>query len=121
MAHILIIEDEPLLAEAYAFLFRHSGHKVVCAGDGEEGLVKSAKSEPDLIVLDMMMPKLDGLGFLRQYEAKKHPKVKIILLSNMQSLEYETQAYTLGVMDYKIKASISPPELSEIVNKLLTN
>lgn len=119
MAKILIIEDEAGLADAYTFLFRHQGHTVACAHNGEDGLVKVKRVNPDLIVLDMMMPKLDGLGFLRGYKAEKHPKVKIILLSNMQSREYETEAFALGVSRYEIKALLSPPQLVAIVNELL--
>ncbi len=68
----------------------------------------------------MMMPNLDGLGFLRRYDTLKHPKVKIILLSNMQSHEHEDAAYRLGVTRYEIKASLSPPQLLEIVSQTLS-
>jgi DNA-binding response OmpR family regulator len=117
MAKILIVEDEIQLADAYAFLLRHQGHKVTVAHDGEEGLQKVKKAAPDLILLDMMMPKLDGLGFLHQFDAKKHPEV--ILLSNMQSRDYEAKAYDLGVSRYEIKASLSPPQLLKVVDDTL--
>ncbi len=119
MANILIVEDEIQLAEAYMFILRYKGHTVVHAKDGQEGLDKVAKANPDIILLDMMMPKLDGIGFLRKYDSKKHPQVKIILLSNMQSKDYETEAMSLGASRYEIKASLSPPQLIEIVEEAL--
>lgn len=119
MKKILIIEDEILLADAYKFLFQHEGYTVATAGDGIEGLAQAKKVNPDLIILDMMMPRLDGLGFLRRYDMSKHPKVKILLLSNMQSNEYEAEAFKLGVSRYEIKASLAPPELVQIVAETL--
>ncbi len=111
MAKILVIEDEVALSEAYSFLLKHEGHSVTVAYNGEEGLAKVKKAAPDLIILDMMMPKLDGLGFLRRYEANKHPSVKILILSNMASREYEAEAFALGANRCEIKASFSSPWL----------
>lgn len=119
MAKILVIEDEIALSEAYSFLLEHKGHSVTVAYNGEEGLAKVKKAAPDLIILDMMMPKLDGLGFLRRYEANKHPTVKILILSNMASREYEEEAIALGANRYEIKALLDPPGLLNVVKELL--
>jgi two-component system chemotaxis response regulator CheY len=119
VAKILIVEDEAQLAEAYAFLLRHAGHKVAVAQDGQDGLVKVAKAKPDLIVLDMMMPHLNGIGFLERYKDQRPKGVKIILLSNMQSPEYQAQAYALGVDYYAIKASLSPDQLLSLIKEAL--
>lgn len=120
MAKILIVEDEVLLADAYKFLLQTKGHKVTCAKDGEDGLLKLGKATPDLILLDMMMPKLDGLGLLRAYDVKKHPSLKVIVMSNMQSPEYVDEAMALGAARYEIKSSLSPPQLIEIVDQVLS-
>jgi DNA-binding response OmpR family regulator len=119
MARILLIEDEVQLSEVYTFLFEHEGHVVVRAGDGEEGLAKVAVANPDLIIVDMMMPKLDGLGFLERYNDKRPANVRIILLSNMQSREYESKALALGVNRYEIKASLAPDQLLAVVAEVL--
>lgn len=119
MARILIIEDEIPLADAYAFLFKHKGHTVTVANDGEEALAKVDKANPDVIIVDMMMPRLDGLGFLKRYEASGHPDVRILVLSNMASREYESKAFALGAQRYEIKASLSPPHLLKVVDELL--
>lgn len=119
MARILIIEDEIPLAEAYSFLLKHKGHQVTVAHDGEEALAKVAKADPALIIVDMMMPRLDGLGFLKRYEAPEHPGVRILVLSNMTSREYEAKAYALGANRYELKAALSPPGLLKLVDELL--
>lgn len=121
MATVLIIEDEIPLQEAYKYLFRHQGYKVETASDGEEGLEKALKVQPDLIILDMMMPNLNGLGFLQKYDTKKHSNVKIILLSNMQSPQYESEAHGLGIYRYEIKSSLSPSDLLNIAKQALTS
>jgi two-component system, chemotaxis family, chemotaxis protein CheY len=119
MANILLIEDDIQLAEVYTFLFEYKGHTVVGAGDGEEGLVKVADAAFDLIIVDMMMPKLDGLGFLERYNDKRPANARIILLSNMESREYETKARALGVNRYEIKASLAPEQLLAVVDEVL--
>lgn len=121
MKKILLIEDEVLLAEVYTVFFEIQGYTVVWASDGEEGLLKAAESDPDIILVDMMMPILDGLGFLQRYQANKPAKVKIILLSNMQSPEYEARAFALGVERYEVKSSLAPQQLLAIVEEVLAD
>jgi DNA-binding response OmpR family regulator len=119
MARILVVEDEIALAEAYTFLFRHQGHKVTVAYDGEEALQKVSKAKFDLLIVDMMMPHLDGLGFLRRYKGQTNPTPKILILSNLTSRDYEEEAFKLGASRYEIKAGLSPPSLLKVVDDLL--
>lgn len=119
MAQILIIEDEIQLAEAYSFLLQHKGHSVEWASDGEKGLQQAATVQPDLILLDMMMPNLDGLGFLERYKELKPKHVKIIIMSNMQSREHQDRALELGAYRYEIKAALAPQQLMQIVDEAL--
>lgn len=119
MATILLVEDEQLLAHAYAFLLQSQGHKVICAVNGQDGLDKLPRAKPDLILLDMMMPVLDGLGFLRKYKASKYPNIRVILLSNMQSPEYVDQAMALGAYRYELKSLLAPKELLKLVKQTL--
>jgi DNA-binding response OmpR family regulator len=109
MANILLIEDDIQLAEVYTFLFEYKGHTVVGAGDGEVGLG----------IVDIMSPNLDGLGFLERYNDKRPANARIILLSNMESREYETKARALGVNRYEIKASLAPEQLLAVVDEVL--
>lgn len=119
MTTILLVEDEQLLAQAYTFLLQSQGYKVVCAVNGQDGLDKLPKTKPDLILLDMMMPVLDGLGFLRKYKASQYHNTRVILLSNMQSPEYVNQAMALGAYRYELKSSLAPTELLKLVKQSL--
>src|SRR5688500_4402510 len=80
---ILIVEDEQSLNEAYQMILRKAGYTVQVAFDGQEALEVSDMEEPALILLDLRMPRMDGIGFLRHYNLKQdHPDVKVIVFSN---------------------------------------
>lgn len=120
MAKILIIEDDLRFEGTYNFLFEKEGHQVVRAHDGEEGLALAESENPDIILLDMMMPKLNGLEFLQRYDVKgRHPGVKVVVFSNMQNDEYIHQAMELGATKYEIKATYTPKQLAALVESLV--
>lgn len=120
MAKILVIEDDPRLEITYDTIFQRHGHTVVRAHDGEEGLSKAESENPDIILLDMLMPKLNGIEFLKQFDVKnKHPNAKIIVFSNMDSSDLQQQAADLGVTRYEVKSRFSPSELAQLVNETL--
>jgi DNA-binding response OmpR family regulator len=118
MSKVLIIEDNETLNEAYKLILEKDGHKVSTAFNGEEGLEKLKKSAPDLILLDMLMPKMDGLEFLRRFKADKYPKTTIIILSNLNEDEQVEEARKLGAHRYILKANTSPRELAARVNHI---
>jgi DNA-binding response OmpR family regulator len=120
MAKILIIEDDPRLELTYDAIFKKHGHEVVRAHDGEEGLRMAESENPDIILLDMLMPRMHGVEFLRQYDAKnKHPNTKIIVFSNMDSADLQKQAADLGATRYEVKSRFSPNQLAHLVNETL--
>ncbi len=122
MPKILIIEDDLRLKMTYDMIFAKEGFTVLRATDGEEGLLVAEAESPDIILLDMMMPKVDGLEFLRRYDVKnKHPTAKIIVFSNMMETEKMNEAYGLGALRYELKASFSPKQLAELVRNTLTD
>ncbi len=122
MAKILIIEDDQRLELTYNILFEQVGHTVVRAHDGEEGLAVANVENPDVILLDMNMPKLGGMDFLRQYDVRnKHPKVKVIVFSNLQTDEAIHEAMSLGAYRYEVKATFSPRQLAELVETALND
>lgn len=122
MAKLLIIEDDPRLENTYNLIFQKDGHEVVRAHDGEEGLQKAESENPDIILLDMLMPKMHGIEFLRNYDAKKkHPNTKIIVFSNMESSDLLKQAKELGADRYEVKSRFSPKELAHLVNEVLAD
>lgn len=119
MTKVLIIEDNETLNEAYKLILEKDGHEVATAFNGEEGLEKLQTMTPDLILLDMLMPKMDGLEFLRHYEPGKFPQTQIIILSNLNEDEQVEEARKLGAHRYILKANTSPKELAAKVNHII--
>lgn len=117
---VLIVEDEKTLNEAYQITLKKEGFKVLSAYDGQEALQITAKITPDLILLDLRMPKMGGIEFLREYkksDKKKEPK--IIVFSNLDREKEVEEAYSLGTEKYVLKAWASPKELVKLVKGVL--
>jgi len=122
MAKILVVEDEKALNEAYVLILKREGHDVESAFNGQEALEKVEAKKPDLVLLDLRMPKMDGVEFLKNLEpAKTMPKTKIIVFSNYDNHEEIDQAFTLGASRYILKAWSSPTELVKLVSETLQN
>ncbi len=120
MANILIVEDDKALNDAYKLILNKEGHKVIVARDGEDGLEKLASYKPDLILLDLLMPKLDGLGFLTKYrEEYPDQTAKVVVLTNLDQDAEINQALKLGAYKYIVKARTSPKQLAINVNHLV--
>lgn len=118
MAHILIVEDDPALQEAYSFLLSSVGHDVASAYNGEEGLVLTKEQTFEIILLDMHMPVVDGLQFLRKYQSARPPETKIIIFSNMAEPEINAQAIKLGADRCVLKSSMTPRTMVELITEL---
>jgi CheY-like chemotaxis protein len=119
-ATILIVEDEQALNEAYQMILKKSGYTVHAAYDGQEALEITAKLEPTLILLDLRMPRMDGIEFLQRYNLKDdHPAVKVIVFSNYDMQKEIDEAYKYGAERYILKAWASPKELLQVVENTL--
>jgi len=106
-----IIEDEKILAEMYYDVFVQAGFKVFSAVEVEEGLVISKKERPDLIVLDMLLPRENGICFLEQQ--KKSPEISsipVVVFTNYDGPDTKKKAKKLGVKGYLIKANFTPQQ-----------
>jgi CheY-like chemotaxis protein len=120
MAKILIVEDEKLLNEAYELVLKKEGHDVKTAFNGEEALEYFGEFGPELILLDLRMPKMDGVEFLKNLEKKgKHPGVHIIVFSNYDEQKEIDEAFAHGATRYILKAWSSPKELVKVVHETL--
>jgi len=120
MAKVLIVEDEKLLNEAYELVLKKDGHDVSKAFNGEEALELVKKDTPDLILLDLRMPKMDGVSFLRELQpAENYPDVKIIIFSNYDEQKEIDEAFKYGATRYILKAWSSPTELIKVVKETL--
>ena len=117
---ILVVEDEKVLNSAYKTILEKTGHEVEIAFDGEEALSVLDQFLPDVILLDLKMPNLDGLGFLRAYEKIKPKKrSRIVLFSNYDLQKEIDEAFKLGIDKYVLKAWASPKELVRMVEEIL--
>jgi CheY-like chemotaxis protein len=120
MAKILIVEDEKSLSEAYEMILKRQGHDVATAFNGQEGLEAFRKQVPDLVLLDLRMPKMNGVEFLEQLDpASKYPATKIIVFSNYDEQREIDEAFKRGAQRYILKAWSSPGELVKLVSETL--
>lgn len=116
MKKVLIIEDEKPLRDVYALVLEAEGYKVDTAANGQLGLKKLAVFKPDLIILDVLMPVLDGIGFLKEANLKRdHPNTKTIVVSNLSDPIDKPKKY--GVFGSYLKVNLSPKELAEVAKK----
>lgn len=118
MSTVLIVEDEKALHDAYKLILEKEKYKVLSAFDGKEALTLLKEHKPDLILLDLRMPKMGGLDFLRQFEDRS-PQTKIIVFSNLDTQTEIDTAYDLGADRYILKAWASPQELIKVVKDAL--
>ena len=111
MANVLVVEDNKTLNQAYKMILQKEGHDVRAAYNGKEGLELVKINEPSLILLDMLMPTMNGIDFLKKFRPDKHPDTTVIILSNLNEDAEVQQALKLGARKYILKASTSPQEL----------
>jgi DNA-binding response OmpR family regulator len=110
---VLVIEDSVRLQDALARSLRHAGFAVDLVGDGKQGLVQASHNEYDAVVLDLMLPGLDGLELLRQLRARGS-KVHVLILTARDAVEDRVKGLQAGADDYLIK----PFAMEELVARL---
>jgi DNA-binding response OmpR family regulator len=114
--HILLVEDDEFLAELYATKLNLEGFEVSLASDGEKGVKMIKERTPDLVLLDIVLPKMDGFEVLaRIKENDKTKNVPVILLTNLSQKDEVKKGLDLGASDYLIKAHFMP---SEVIRKI---
>lgn len=118
---ILIIEDDNFLADIYKTKLELEGFKVLLTSDGEKGLKIIQTKNPDLVLLDVLLPKLDGFAILETIKKEDSPvkTIPIILLTNLGQKEEVHKGLRLGAADYLIKAHFKPAEVIEKIKKIL--
>lgn len=118
---ILLIEDDVYILDVYADIFSEAGFEPTTAIDGEVGLQKISDGGYDLILLDVMMPKLDGLGVLAALKktTPKKPNGPIVLLTNLGHDPIIKEALSLGAKGFLIKSDLDPDQLVAEAKKYL--
>lgn len=118
--HVLIVEDDVFLLNIYKTKFEFEGFKVSTAENGEVGFKEAKKKSPDLILLDILMPKMDGFTFLAEMKKEKIiQNIPVILLTNLGQKDDVQKGLELGAKDYIIKAHFKPSEVVDKVRKVL--
>lgn len=118
---ILLIEDDPFLLSMYSTKFEIEGFAVACAEDGAKGLKMASIENPNIILLDVMMPKMNGfevLAGLKKVEVTK--SIPVILLTNLNQKNEIEKGLELGANDYLIKAHFMPSEVVEKIKQVLS-
>jgi DNA-binding response OmpR family regulator len=123
MAKILLVEDDQFTRELYESLLKEAGYEVTVASDGKTGFAEALKGGFDLILLDMMLPKKDGISFLEDLKKAKPKKVnkKIIILTVLDQDEFIKMAFQKGADGYLMKSSLTPDEVLKEVAAFLKN
>ena len=120
MKKILIIEDEKILADMYKEKFEIAGFKIFLAVDAEEGLNMAKKEKPDLILLDILLPRENGIFILEKIkEDSDLASIPIVAFSNYDDPQTKEKAKKLGVKDYLIKTNFTPEEVVVKVKEYL--
>jgi len=118
---ILLVEDDPLIIRVYQKRLIDEGYKVIAAFNGEEAVAQLTREKPDLILLDLMMPKMNGVEALKAFKKNEETKnIPVIILTNLEDRGEELEkAKKLGAVDYLVKSEIKLSDLSKKVREVV--
>lgn len=120
MKRILFIEDEAALQKTFGDILKSEGFEVISALDGETGLNLVKKEKPDLVLLDLILPKIHGLDLLKEMKQNENTKnIPVIVLTNVESIEEIDKALELGATTYLVKSDYSLEDVIAKVKKAL--
>jgi DNA-binding response OmpR family regulator len=117
---IALVEDDANIREMYKMKLELSGYNIITAENGKEAMELVKKENPELVLLDILLPKKDGFEVLKEIKDSKDEKVKsipVVMLSNLSSKEDISEAKKLGASDYFVKAKIAPGKVAEKVKR----
>lgn len=118
---ILIVEDDPNLLDLYTFEFKNSGFDVIKAENGIQGLNQVIKEKPNLVVLDIMLPKLDGLSMLKEIRLTPGEvgRTPVVILTAVSDEAFAKEAMRLGANEYFLKTEFMPNKKMDKIKKWL--
>lgn len=120
MPKLLLVEDDVFLADAFLFKVANHNYEVKTATNGIEASQVLKDFQPDLIILDLVMPQQDGLSFLKELKQNEaHKDIPVIVASNIDNKDKIKQAKELGAVDYYVKSNISIRDLLAKCKKIL--
>ncbi len=112
---ILIIEDDRALQNALVEILNQEGFETVSAFDGEEGMRKASEESPELILLDIILPKKDGYEVLEEIKKGPQKDIPVLILTNLEEIDNVQKALDLGAMTFMVKSDFS---LKDIIEKI---
>ena len=122
MAKILLVEDDLPLIRMYQLVLKKAGFDVVCALDGEEGIKCISREKPDMVLLDLVLPKKDGFEVLQELKGnKKLANIPVVCLTVLSQEHDKNKAKQLGAVDYLIKTKVMPQEIVARLKSILGN
>lgn len=117
---LLIVEDDPLMSRMYQKIFTFEKYDVEVAHDGEEGLVKAHKKNPTVILLDIMMPKMNGLQVLEKLKSDTETKkIPVVVLTNLAGEKDAEKAMMMGAVKYIVKSEHEPKEVVKMIKEII--
>src|ERR1035437_9801529 len=120
MAKVLLVEDDQNLREIFAMRLQAEGYQTITAGDGEEALTVAVKEKPDLIIADVMMPKLSGFEMLETLRsAPDMANTKVVMMSALGEAEDQARGEKLGVVKYLVKSQVTLEDFVRVVHDVL--
>src|SRR5687767_13082483 len=120
MATILIVEDDPLMSRMYQKVFTFEGYQVELAENGEIGVEKAKTLKPTLMLVDVMMPKMNGLQVLEKLKLDNDTKtIPIIMLTNLAGQQDAEAALNKGAVKYIVKSEHEPKQIVDMVKEIL--
>jgi len=120
MIKVFIVEDDPLMSRMYQKIFTFEKYEVEMAGDGEEALAKIPGANPTVILLDVMMPKMNGLQVLERLKADPTTKsIPVIMLTNLAGQQDAETALSKGAVKYIVKSEHEPKEIADMVKEIV--
>lgn len=120
MVKVFIVEDDPLMSRMYQKIFTFEKYEVEVAGDGEEAMAKIADANPTIILLDIMMPKMNGLQVLEKLKADPLTKhIPVVMLTNLAGQQDAETALSKGAVKYIVKSEYEPKEVADMVKEII--
>lgn len=121
MPKILIVEDDPLISRMYQKMFTFEKFEVATAKNGQEGVEKATQQKPDAILLDVMMPELNGLEVLEKLKSQPETKnIPVIMLTNMSDAGDAEAFLEKGAVKYIVKSDYTPKQVADMVAEVLS-
>ncbi len=119
-AKVAIIEDDVAIVQMYRMKFESEGYQVETAGNGKDGLAITQAFKPTIILLDLMMPEMDGMEMLKRLRKQAWgKKIKVIVLTNMGESEVSDEVKQFGISDFIVKADMTPKQVADRIKATL--